>query len=294
VYEQHQDLGLKSSPSILERRIAPGADVVQLALLDPQQPTIAQRGDRLFGALFAKPYGPIAYAQYLQSSAQAPEPVYGLTGADLARMHNYLSAMADQDRSNRTALGVGLMGLGAITDSFAVGLALDKHDRHAYPAGIGIAGAAGAAIIGAGLYLTLSRSSGEEALGTFEQELAKSKGNGSLAFAKTEEWLARMAARERTLRSTAFWFFESVGVAAATFATVEALHPPPNTPNHALGPAIFYTEAAYFIALGIFLRTVQTPTERMLNLYHEDLAVKLHFGVVASPHGTSLGLSGSF
>ena len=294
VYEQHQDAAMTSSPSILERRIAPGPEVVQLALLDPQKPTIAQRGDRLFGSLFAKPFGPIAYAQYLQSSAQAPEPVYGLTQADLARMHNYLNAMAEQDRSNRTGQGVLLMGLGAMSGSFAVGLALDKHDRQAYPAGIGIAGGLGAAMIGTGLYLTLSPSNGEQALGTFEQELARSKGNGSLAFVKTEEWLTKMAARERNFRNTMFWVFEGTGVALATIATINSANPPADTPNHTLGPAILYTEAAYFMVFGIFLRTIQTPTERMLKLYHEDPTVKLHLGAVATPHGMSLGLSGVF
>ena len=57
---------------------------------------------------------------------------------------------------------------------------------------------------------------------------------------------------------------------------------------------MLYSEAAWLIATGIYLLTIQTPTERMLNLYHDDPTVKLHLGPVATTHGMSLGLSGTF
>jgi hypothetical protein len=294
VYEQRPDPLPQRSPVVVERRIAAGQDAVRLALLESHDPSIAQRGERLFGALFAKPFGPIAYSRYLRANAQAPEPVYGLTQADLARMHNYLSAMADLDRANRFGYGVATMGLGALVGSIGIGLALDKEDRRDYPAGIGIAAGVGVGLIGTGLYLTLSRSSGEEALTTFQRELALSKGNGSLAFVKTEDWLTKMAAREAAFRSTAFWALELTGLALATMATVNAVRPEPGDDNPAIGPAMLYTEAAYFMVTGYLLRTVQTPTERMLDLYHEDPAIKLHLGAVAVPGTLAVGLSGSF
>jgi hypothetical protein len=294
VYEQQQDPLGQHAPTVLERRVAPGQDAVQLASLEVHDPLVAQRGDRLFGSLFAKPYGPLAYAQYLQTSAAAPEPVYGLTQADLARMHNYLSAMADQDRSTRLGFGVGTIGLGSFATAVGVGLALDKEDRRQYPAAIGIAGGVGLGLIGGGLYLTLTRSSGEEALITFEHELANSKGNGSWAFVKTEEWLTKMAARERAVRKTWFWMFEGAGLALGTLATLNALYPDPKVENRAMGPALLYTEAAYFMVCGVLLSVQDTPTERMLNLYHQDPAIKLHLGAVATPGGGAVGIFGLF
>lgn len=293
VYEEYKG-DLKSRSQNIERRITPGTEPVQLASLDSRKPEVGSRGDTLFGSLFATPYGPVAYAQYLKTSAAAPEPVYGLTQADLSRMHNYLSAMAGQDRATQTGLGISMVGLGVFAGSVAVGLSLDHHDRHAYPAGIAIAGALGAGLIGSGLYYSLSPSSGERALATFEQELAVTNGNGALAFVKTEEWLTKMAARERRIRNAGFWFIEAVGLGAVTLATVTAISPPADTQNRAIGPAMLYSEGALLMTLGFLFRTMTTPTERMLNLYHDDPTLKLHFGVAATPSGMSLGLSGAF
>ncbi len=294
VYEQRASPLPQQPLMVLERHIAPGPEAVQLALLDPHVPSIAQRGDKLFGSLFSQPFGPVAYARYVRSDATAPEPVYGLTQADLLRMQNYLTAMANLDRTNRFGFGVAAIGLGAFSGSVGLGLALDKEDRQNYPAGIGIAAGVGVGLIGTGLYRTLSRSSGEEALLTFQRELARARGDGSLAFVKTEAWLTKMAARESALRSTMFWVFEGAGLALATLATVDALHPEPGIENPALGPAMLYTEAAYFLVAGFLMRTAQTPTERMLDLYHQDPAIKLHLGAVAAPGIAGVGLVGAF
>jgi hypothetical protein len=48
------------------------------------------------------------------------------------------------------------------------------------------------------------------------------------------------------------------------------------------------------MVMGWLMRSIETPTERMLKLYHEDPSLKLHFGPVATPTGLSLGLSGVF
>jgi hypothetical protein len=294
VYEERKGNGLQIRPQLLERRIAPGTETVELASLDLQKPDVSSRGDTLFGALFASPYGPTAYAQYLKTSAAAPEPVYGLTQADLSRMHNYLSAMAEQDRSMRTVQGTVAVGFGAVLGSVAVGLALDQQDRHAYPVGIATAGGIGAGLIGLGLYHGLTPSSGERALTTFEQELVATRGNGAWAFVKTEEWLTRMAARERRQRNILFWTFEGLGLALLAGATAELISPPSEPKNHAIQPAMTYTDAAFIMVLGFLVRTTATPTERMLDLYHEDPALKLHFGLVAVPNGSGIGLSGAF
>lgn len=293
-YEEKNGSATHTAPELLERRIAPGTEPVQMAALVAQAPDVSARGDRLFGSLFAAPYGPVAYAQYLKQAAAAPEPVYGLTDADLSRMHNYLSAMAGQDRATRRYLAVTMIGFGSIAGSVAVGASIDRHDRQTYPLPIAVAGILGAGLIGGGLYYSLSPSSGERALTTFEQELAATKGNGALAFVKTEEWLTKMAARERRMRNVGFWTIEAIGLGVATLATASALSPPADSENHAILPAMLYTEAAYLMVAGLLFRSMDTPTERMLHLYHEDPSLKLHVGMTPAPGGMAFGLSGAF
>jgi hypothetical protein len=45
---------------------------------------------------------------------------------------------------------------------------------------------------------------------------------------------------------------------------------------------------------GVLLSVQDTPTERMLNLYHQDPAIKLHLGAVATPGGGAVGIFGLF
>ena len=124
--------------------------------------------------------------------------------------------------------GAGLMGVGfgAMAGSAAVRLSFDSEARRDYPFGIAATGAIGAGLLGAGLYSLLTPSRGELALSTFEQEVAASHGNGALAFVKTEEWLEKLAAAERTRRSVTFWGLEGLGVGVAGLATAIAIAPP--------------------------------------------------------------------
>ena len=103
-----------------------------------------------------------------------------------------------------------------------------------------------------------------------------------------------MAARERTQRAVAFWTMEVLGAGIATIATATALDPPKDVHNHAIGPALLYSEAALLGAVGFLIRGTDTPTERMLQLYREDPTLKLHFGVAPTASGFALGLTGTF
>ncbi|HEY2408937.1 MAG TPA: hypothetical protein VGI10_23190 [Polyangiaceae bacterium] len=281
-------------PVVHERAIAAGSEPVELAATQIADPEVSARGDRIFGSLFSEPYGPLAYAAYLKQASSAPEPVYGLTDTDLARMHNYLTMMAEQDRTTRSGLGVVLLGFGGMAESITLGLALNKHDRDAHPGTIFGVGAAGAALIGGGLYEVLTPATGQRALSTFEQELMASRGDRSYAFVRTEEFLNQMAARERTQREVAFWTMEVLGVATAGLATAIALDPPKDSTNHAVAPALLYSEAVLFGAVGFLVHGTDTPTERLLHLYHEDPTLKLHFGVAPTASGFALGVTGRF
>ncbi|HVZ34958.1 MAG TPA: caspase family protein [Polyangiaceae bacterium] len=61
--------------AVIEHVAPDGADPVLLASLEPRRPELGARGNRLFGELFATPYGPVALQAYEKESARTPEPV---------------------------------------------------------------------------------------------------------------------------------------------------------------------------------------------------------------------------
>ena len=117
---------------------------------------------------------------------------------------------------------------------------------------------------------TLTKSSGELALDTFRLERKQQRSNPAQLFVRTESWLTQVAEQERTRRKTSFWLFEGLGASIATLATLSAIAPDPNEKNPYLLPSILYSEALFLSAMGFFVLSQPTPTERMLNLYHED------------------------
>jgi len=291
IYQENRPI-VGQKPVLLEHSVEPGNAPIVLAALTRKIPELGARGDRLFGTIFESPYGPLAYAKFMQEMATAPEPVYGLNDADLARMDHYLAALAGQDRTQRT--GLSEIGIGALGAGLTTGLLLDRETRQHYPTAIITMGAISLGAVGAGLYYSLTKSPGEQALDSFRMERASLRNNSAQLFVKTESWLDRVAAQERARRQTYFWVFEGLGLSLATLATIGAVAPDKATSNPYMLPAMLYAESAFLMGMGAFLVTQPTPTERMLNLYHDDPGLKIHFGAAASSNGAALGFSGSF
>lgn len=273
-----------------EYAIAAGTDTVRLAELPPVAPHLAARGHRLFGELFAAPYGPSAYAEFLQTEARAPEPVYGVTDADIARMSNYLHAVADLDRFHKR---VGAISSGA-TGAMLLGLAaVGQLDKEPPPLGFSLGlGVTGAIFAGTGLYLGLSETQGESALRAFQSELADRRNNRALVFAKTESKLNDLAESERIRRQLGFWMMQVMSAGLASLATVTLLEDEKASPA---GIGVLYGSAALMSGIGFYTLTLETPTERLLRLYKTDPALQLRIGIAGMPGGgMGLGLSGSF
>jgi hypothetical protein len=279
-----------SPPTLVEHRIAAGPDPIQLSDLPGEPPRLAARGDQLFGSLFATPYGPVAYDSYLKQQRQQPAPVYGVKDEDITRMGNYLTALADVDRTQRKAIGITFTAAGALLGTSALVGRLSQPRLELEPT-IGFI-AVGAAFATGGLYMSLTDSEGEKTLAAFQAELRAQRGNRALAFAHTEQKLQDVARAERSRRQFTFWMMQTLGVGVATAATIGLVTDERASPG---GYALMYGAAALTSGLGFYILGVETPTERLLRLYRDDPGVKIRVGVSGLPSGGfGLGLSGSF
>jgi hypothetical protein len=113
-----------------------------------------------------------------------------------------------------------------------------------------------------------------------------------LAFAHTEERLQDVARAERSRRHIAFWVAQAFGLGFASVATISlAVDGRQNA-----GPAaLFYGTGALMSGVGFYVLSTETPTERVLRLYHDDPGLKLRLGASVLPTGgAAFGLSGTF
>jgi hypothetical protein len=291
IFVQSSSARPNAPPTLVEHRVELGQEPIRVSELSGSAPVVAARGQQLFGSLFALPYGPDAYASFLKAARARPEPVYGVKDEDITRMGNYLTAMADVDRSQRNANAFAFMGLGALLVGVG-GVGQLNEPRMPTEASIGFA-AFGGVFAGTGLYLGLSDGAGEAALKAFQAELEAGRGNRALAFARTEQKLDELARAERTGRQVSFWTLQVIGAGLATVATVGLVAD--DDFSQPTVHAMLYGTAALTSGLGFFLLTMETPTERLLRLYRDDPGIKLRAGISPAPFGgASFGISGTF
>jgi hypothetical protein len=119
--------------------------------------------------------------------------------------------------------------------------------------------------------------------------------NKPAAFAKTEQALEDLAKSDRRYRNILFGFLEVMGVGYATLATIALVRPAAGDQKlQPSGAAVLYGGAAFMMTFGFALRYVELPTERLLKLYRSDPDLQVHLGVVPTPSGGMVGLSGKF
>jgi hypothetical protein len=291
IFVQTQATQARLRPNLVELRLPAGSEPADMAQLEPHPPLLASRGDKLFGSLFAAPYGPRAYAQYLETSVNQPEQVYGVKNEDIMRMGNYLTALADIDNSQRRAIAATNGVMGGLLIATAVSLRLTEPETFSTGAAVAV-GALGAGFGASGLYFALTEGPAEQARLAFMAELKAQRGNRALAFAHTEQKLRELARAEKSKRQFTFWMMQALGGSMATLATVGLVS---DKESEAGSYAVLYGGAALTSGLGFLVLSMETPTERLLRLYRDDPGIKLRAGVAAFPNGgMGLGLSGSF
>ncbi|MEY4510272.1 MAG: hypothetical protein RLZZ450_2394 [Pseudomonadota bacterium] len=294
LYEQHRTA--EQRIAVHEQTIPAGDGTIQLGNLpEGGSPTLAARGNAVFGSLFSEAFGPVALAEYTRESQTEAEPVFGLTTADLTRMHNYLGSLSELGRTRRMLAGAGYLAAAAMSASVMTALAVQS-DRHDSLGTIASTAALSAISLGVGLKLTLEQSSGERALRVFEDELARSK-QGARAFVQTDRLLTQMAERERRARLTLSIVYQvgaGIALAGAVATVLDDARGEREHRERALDSAILFSEAAVFATAGILARVFETPTERTLKLYRQDPGLHLRLGASASSHAVHVGVTGAF
>jgi hypothetical protein len=279
---------------VLEKTLAPSEAAASLTADQGTAPKLAARGARLFGDLFADPFGPVALAQYEQSKRTEPEPVYGVRSEDVTRMRHYLTAMSEQGRFERNYFGAALAGLGS---ALAAGTVAGQFDEPRWSPELSLGTGLGAAtLLGTGLYLTLTKSAGERALETFERDIGSQGQSRDWAFARTEQRLEALARQERASKRLTFWSLQGLALGVAGLNTWLLLDSGDRAEGH-LQPsmaAMGYSVAALTSASGFLLMSFESPSERLLRLYRYDPGLRLNVSVLPQPNGVSLSLSGRF
>ncbi len=298
IYVEKQTAKDAGRPLVIERDAPVGDGEIRLAGLTAAEPSLAARGDRLFGSIFALPYGPAAYAKFMAANVSETGAVYGVSDTDVLRMQNYIAAMADSDRQNRRFGGGILLGVGGILAATAVASYADtpRYGTGGSRGGSIALASLGAAIFGGGVARLLIPTSGEVALEVFKSEVASAR-NKPVAFAKTEEALEEIARRDRMMRNYGFWYFEVLGAGGITLTTLGLAKPswfgPPKLQPS--GAAALYGLSGLLVAGGFALRSlVENPTERLLKLYRSDPGLGVQVGIAPTPSGGMVGLSGRF
>jgi hypothetical protein len=296
IYVQKPATSSADRPVVNQHSAPAGEAEIHLAELVSTKPTVLARGDHLFMSLFAAPYGPLAYHTYLAARASEAEPVYGVSDRDVTRMHHYIAEMASSDRKQRLVGGTALLGFGAtVATSAAVSYADSPRWSGFGSKGEAMGfGVAGALTMGLGVGLLARKTSGELVLEAFEKEVASGQ-NKPAAFAKTEQALEDLARSDRRYRNIMFGLLEVLGASYAALATLELIRPGQGDQKlQPSGAALLYGSSALMMGLGFAIRYIELPTERLLKLYRTDPDLQIHLGVVPTPSGGMVGLSGRF
>ena len=298
IYVEHQPAKEDGRPLVIERAAPAGDGEIHLANLTTAEPALAARGDRLFGSIFAVPYGRVAYAKFVAVNVSETNVVYGVSDTDVLRMQNYITAMAESDRQMRKLAGGIFLGAGATIAATAIASYADtpRYGTGGTRGGAIFGASLGTLLLGGGVARLLIPTSGESALEVFKAEVASAQ-NKPVAFAKTEEALEKIARRDRMGRNFGFWYYEALAASGITVATM-ALAKPSWFGNDKLQPssaALLYGLSGMLAAGGFAIRfAFETPTERLLKLYRSDPGLKVQVGIAPTPSGGMVGLSGQF
>lgn len=291
-----------------EASLAGGAsrETIALASLSVSPASGDARGaDAVFQSLFAQPFGPTAYAKFLEEQKTAAPLVLGVSPDERERMRLLLKESAGGARSARQLrgglllpVGIGLGVLGTVVIANSGSSEIREANQQ------GIAAVMGGVVLGGGLFLstvsTISLfrpSAPERSYGAFVESLALAPDTklAHAQYAAAEQALLDAAVSDRRYRTWTRWFGLGLACAGATgFSYTLAADPRSLTP---FATGIYATPVVIGGVL-FFESLFPTTTERMAELWKNDPSFGRARGTavrvtpVVGP--TGLGLQGTF
>lgn len=275
----------------------PADSQVTLAQLTPAASASAPRGaQEIFRGLFVRPFGPRALAQYRDQRSNSPEPVYGISRENAARMSLLLEQLQSAERQQRLfAASISVATAAAYGTYF--GLALREPGlEHGEKVGLAIGGGAvtGLSLV-AGLVRTFHTSERERLFENFRREISEPGADQTQVAAHIETRLQEIQEEEhnaRRLKLTVMYIFTGLG------AAITALNEFGDNTTHDYrlinrGLSVAITATALAVTLKEQFTT--SATDKLIDLWRRDPhSLNLHLDVAALPGGGVVGISGSF
>jgi hypothetical protein len=276
---------------------------ITLAALTRVEPNSAVRGPgETFQTLFAAPYGPNAFANYLKVRASEPAPVYGVSNENVQRMDLVLDQLARSERGRRITEASGAIGFGGLMAGAGVGVlahepGLSRSDKtEARVTGGILLGVGGLIALGGAVGLFVPTES-EGAAAEF-RHIIRHGGDPAVAFAKADERL-RLLAKERLAERYAGGFFGALFLLGSTTGLIwtelaadsdaDRLYPRLGWSTGILGGVAMIGDAVF----------TQTPIDSLTKIWRDDPSLhqyqhKYQPGVSVSSQGASLTFTGTF
>lgn len=188
-------------------RSAEETNNLTLAALDSPGGDASSRGpDAMFRALFARPFGPTAFAAFRAEVAAEPSRVLGVSDDERERLRLVLREIADEERKRRRIGGPVLAGIGVLSGVVG-GVNLAHGIRHED----GVEATVGGLRIGVGTVLIafggvsfFGTSAEERKYEAFSMSLALAADDAAAqrVYADAEAWLLESARKDRVERDT--------------------------------------------------------------------------------------------
>jgi hypothetical protein len=199
-------------------------ETVTLAVLQNLNARSAARGpEETFQALFARPFGPVALANYAKERAAQPPRVYGVSREDAQRMDLVLDQLSRTERGRRITEAMGGIGFGLLmAGAGGAVLATDTEvsslgETEAKVLGGSLLGLGGLFVLG-GVGSLFDTTTGERAAAEFRRVI-DAGGDPAQAFAVANEHIEKLS-KQRQMERYAEGFVGGLVVIGSTTGLV--------------------------------------------------------------------------
>lgn len=276
------------TPRVVRRLVTDSSSVAALAAAATDESATRGPADR-FHALFARPFGPQAFAAYQAAALHAPPAVFGISRDDTERMEQMLASVGDLEHRGRIFGGTGLVGIGAGTIGLGAWIVSDAGNRSTKLMGYTLAGVGAGALVG-GVIALARRSDAERLRDEFREGLAAGQDPAAVV-ARTE---ARLADLARDYRRTRRVMLAGGIVAVGAGLSLTLLNEREASPS--LGNRFACGGLALAGTLAIVTSRFEYPIESMVRLWSHDPGIRRlpRWSIDPLAGGAAFSVSGSF